>query len=219
MRTIACITAKNEAQTIGPLVEKLTTMLARVIVVDDGSCDGTGEIADYERALVLTHTQSWGIGPSLLHAWKTALDRGADRIVQMDAGGSHSPDELSRFSWRFSAPLADIVIGSRFMEYSRYKGDPRRERLSRLAARMCSLRTGIHISDWTSGYRVFSREAAERLLAQPYRARMHGWQIEVLGHAIRLGLSIREVPITYRAGESSFNWNAAREAYHVWLRL
>jgi len=220
MTTIACITAKDEEETIGDLVCNLEGHGLCVVVVDDGSSDSTGEIV--RRVMVrrigmhlVTHTQSWGIGPSVLHAWSEALRLGADRIVQLDAGGSHYVGDL----WRLLSQKADMVIGSRFLPSSRYIGRPWRAALSRLAALACNARTGQRIGDWTSGYRAFTRGAVEQLLLCPCHARMHGCQIEVLGHAIRLGMSIAEVPITYIANRSSFNWRAAREAFGVWSRL
>ena len=76
----------------------------------------------------------------------------------------------------------------------------------------------MKLTDWTSGYRVYSAKAAEYLLGCQYRAKMHGWQVEVLFNAIRGGLSISEAPITYTAGRSSFNRSVAGEALGVWTR-
>lgn len=215
MRIIACITAKDEAATIAQLVYELQWNVSGVVVVNDGSRDDTGPLASLAGAQVLAHPYPWGIGPSLLHAWRVALDLGADRIVQMDAGGSHSVINLSKLL----RSSADLVIGSRFVRGAHYEGRAWRAYCSRIAAIACNLRTGASIRDWTSGYRVFTRSAIEQLIAQTYHARMHGWQIEVLGHALHLDLSIEEVPITYRAGESSFRWKHAKEALSAWSRL
>jgi len=211
----ACITAKDEAQTIGTLVRELQDRGLYVVVVNDGSADRTGELARSAGAHVITHTQSWGIGPSLLHAWYEALGQGAQRIVQLDAGGSHRAGDL----WRLQASTADVVIGSRFVAGASYKGNPRRALLSRLASIACNAVTGARIHDWTSGYRAFTRAALGKLLCGPFHARMHAWQIEVLGHALQLKLTIEEVPISYVSGASSFNWKAVREALGVWSRL
>jgi len=215
VRTIACITAKDEAATIGPLVRELRALDMAVVVVSDGSHDCTRNLARGAGARVITHTQSWGIGPSLLHAWYEALGQGAERIVQLDAGASHQVGDL----WQLLSHEADVVIGSRFLLGSAYEGRPWRAMLSRLAALACNVRAGQRIADWTSGYRAFTRAALGKLICGPFHARMHGWQIEVLGHALQLGLSVEEVPISYRAGASSFNWRAAREALGVWSRL
>jgi hypothetical protein len=91
--------------------------------------------------------------------------------------------------------------------------------LSRIASAMCNRKTGLGFTDWTSGYRTYTKEALSILLDQAYDAEMHGWQIEVLYHAWKSGLSISEVPITYRAGRSSFNLGVALEAFRVWRNL
>jgi len=213
----ACITAKNEADTIIPLVTMLARQRVRVIIVDDGSNDSTGYRAAKAGALMIRHDLPRGIGPSLLEAWDFALNLGADEIIQLDAGGSHDPRQVKRLLGTLQR--ADMVIGSRFMPGATYIGNPRREQMSRLASRMCNLVTGQYIADWTSGYRAFRREAIEKLLHYRYEAKMHGWQIEVLGNAIKEGLRIAEVPITYTAGESSFNKGVAWEAFQAWQRL
>jgi hypothetical protein len=152
----------------------------------------------------------------MLKAWSFALTHGADRIVQMDAGGSHIAIE----SLSLLANGSQLVIGSRFLPDSRYYGRPWRALMSRAASFACSAKAGCRLTDWTSGFRAFTSDAIAYLLNFcDYKARMHGWQIEVLGKAIRSGMSIAEMPITYRAGESSFDLSVAREAFRAWRRL
>jgi len=142
--------------------------------------------------------------------------RGADSIIQLDAGGSHDPAQALSLLRRLIG--VDMVIGSRFMPGAHYTGNPKRKAMSQLASLMCNIKTGRCITDWTSGYRAFRREAIEVLL-HDYQAKMHGWQIEVLGNALRVGLRVAEVPITYTAGQSSFNKGVAWEAFQAWRRL
>lgn len=213
----ACITAKNEVATIGPLVRQLVNQGLFVVAVDDGSSDGTGSAAADAGAHVLHHPVSRRIGPSLMEAWQFALERGCTRIVQIDAGGSHDPGEAALLLARLDD--ADIVIGSRFVQGGRYLGGRwYRPLLSRVAASACNgKRFGTTIYDWTSGYRAFSERAARLLAAERYQALMHGWQIEVLATAFEKGLRVVEVPITYTAGESSFNRRVGMEALGVWV--
>ena len=203
----AVITAKNEAATIGDIVERLRLQGFRVIVVDDGSGDATGTTAAAAGATVITHKANQGIGPSLQEAWRMALALCADRVVQLDAGGSHVPEE----AWFLCDKLddCDMVIGSRFTPGGRYVGRGWRALSSRLTAFLMSKATHSHIADWTSGYRAFTRHGLNVLLRHTYFETMHAWQIEVLGHALRDKLTIVEMPITYTAGGSSLRW------YHI----
>lgn len=214
---IAVITTYNEADTIGDLIESLYLAGTEHVVVEDGgSTDETVAECVVAEARVSYTFENRPIAECLLDTWRTALDMGADRIVQIDAGGSHAVADLETLL----ASTADLVIGSRFVTGSRYEGNPKRAVMSRIAAAACNLALpGACWHDWTSGYRVFSRAAAEYLVQQKYEAKQHGFQIEVLAHAARAGFRIEEVPITYIAGRSSFNRKVAREAFGVWWRL
>lgn len=115
---------------------------------------------------------------------------------------------------------ADMVIGSRFVKGAAYVGGTTRRRvMSQAAALACNVTQGARVHDWTSGYRLFTAEAATALLQYKYWQRMHGWQIAVLARANALGLKVVEVPITYRAGRSSFNGKVALEAANTWLDI
>lgn len=217
----AVITTLNEEQTIGDLVRALVEQDLRVLVVDDGSTDKTVAEALSAHATVLATGPRAGIGPALMKGWRRALYYGARRIVQIDAGGSHNPLAARQMLAIQDATDAAIVVGSRFVCGSLYKGEasPLRPFLSRAAAVACNLATGANYADWTSGYRVFKRDAALRLLQKHYNARMHGWQIEVLAQANAMGMRIVEWPIEYTAGRSSFNWRVAHEASNSWLHV
>lgn len=213
---VACVTTRNEVESIGPLVDDLRALGMKVVVVDDASEDGTAGFADYLGAHVARNEHRLGIGPSLVVAWRMALELGAERVIQIDAGGSHDPKD----AWRLLDIEADVVIGSRFVGGARYEGRPWRALMSRAAALACNwAQPGAHWRDWTSGYRCFSRRALQVLLTQTYSAKMHGFQIEVLARAGEAGLSIEEVPITYTAGRSAFNWKVLNEAVGVWLDI
>lgn len=218
MNAWACIAARNEAETIGVLVGRLIRRGLPVVVVDDGSSDGTDLMAKTAGASVIRHEYSQGIGPSLMNAWRHALQNGARAIVQLDAGGSHSPYYVRELLSMLGNDPRTMVIGSRFLRGSSYIGRPWRQAMSRLASAMCNARTGLRLSDWTSGYRAFSAHAAAGLLRE-YPAKMHGWQIDVLGQAIKMGYAVLEVPISYRAGQSSFRLSTALEAFRAWRRL
>lgn len=209
------VPCRNEAATIGGLVRRLLCH-GPVVVVDDGSTDDTWGEARRAGAIVVSHPRSRGIGPAVMSGWRQAL--GAKRVVVLDAGGSHDPAEVGRLL----AVEADIVIGSRFVRGGRYLGGRWWRRWgSRLAAVACNLaQSGPWLHDWTSGYRVYSAKALEALRRPAYTATMHAWQIETLGVARdTVGLTIREVPITYRAGASSLRLAGVSAAVLVWLQL
>ncbi|HUV94566.1 MAG TPA: glycosyltransferase [Anaerolineae bacterium] len=209
------IPAKDEAETIGSLCLQGP---ATVIVVDDGSRDGTGEIAQDVGAIVIRHDISQGIGPSIRDGMRWAIEMSdAERIVIMDAGGSHRP-------WDRPARLptdADIVIGSRFMRGSEYVGGCWWRRMaSRVMAVMCNLaQSGPWLTDWTSGYRAYSRGAARAVVGYSCFAKMYAWQMEVLARLREDGFTVCEVPITYCSGRSSLRLSGMIEAVTVWLQI
>ncbi len=214
----ACITTYNEAESITSLVRALHDYWWKVYVIDDGSQDKTASLAILAGADVVVQTHGGlGIGPSLMIGWELALQHGATKIVQIDAGGSHNPADAVRLLE--GTEHADLVIGSRFMDGSSYFPKTRRYRLSRLATALCNYVHSSSFSDWTSGYRAFSAQVAQRLLEKDYTAKMHGWQIETLGYASSMGFQIAEEPISYIPGESSFSPAVAVEAFGAWYNL
>lgn len=216
---LALVTTVNEAESIGPLVTYLRTYGLDVLVVDAGSLDGTAAQAQAAGAVVM-ELPRLPIRQSLMAGWEAALRLGYERLVQVDAGGSHLAGDAARVLDALTGLSADLVIGSRFLPGSVYQGRPWRRELSRAASAACRLRSGAHLTDWTSGLRAFTAFTLGRLLvAGPPRAEMHGWQVEVLGQAVALGLVIREMPIHYLAGRSSFRAKTALEAFRAWRSL
>lgn len=215
-----CIAARNEADNIRLLVQDVLRMGYRVIVVDDASTDGTAQAAGvHERLTVMSNSERQGIAQSYLRAWREAIKHGTDYIVDMDAGKSHLPPTIPQMISLLENGY-DIVLGTRFLPKSRYVGNARRRMMSKVATMMCNFAIPkAHYSDWTSGFRAFRAKEIKLLLAKPYYAKMHAWQIEVLARAHALRARIAETPITYVAGRSSFNWRAAEEAFGIWLGL
>lgn len=209
----AVITALNEAGTIAELVYQLQKQGLDVCVVNDGSTDDTGLVAELAGAYVIHHAKPHGIGKSLVEAWKYAITQGWRYTVQIDAGNSH----LATDAIAMIQEHEDLVIGSRFLPTSRYIGRGWRATLSKITAAACNFATHKKISDWTSGYRVFSLNALRRLSAVNYITDMHAWQIEVVHAAINLNLTIAQLPITYRAGNSSLKLKTIDDLIKVYL--
>jgi glycosyltransferase involved in cell wall biosynthesis len=217
MNTCAVVTTLDEADSIGWLVVSLRDQGLAVCVVDDASDDDTVYLARHAGAHVIAHMLRRGIGPSLVEGWRWALGQGATAVVQLDAGRSHYPQAATWLLGRLGD--ADVLVGSRFCDGASYRGSMARQMLSKAAALACNVRyfhaiTGV--SDWTSGYRVFSAGALRKLARLEYTATMHGWQIEVLQAALWLRLRVVEAPITYVGGRSSFSRRVAKEAFGVW---
>lgn len=219
---VICITTYNEQDSIRSLIREFTRLKWTVIVSDGGSDDETVLKAFGAGAKILTSDERIGIGPAMLRAWQYALDLGADGVIQIDAGGSHRAADCLNFL-PSKHHQADVIIGSRFIHGARYdnaQGTWLRPTMSRIAATMMNYaQTGARYTDWTSGYRYFSRRALNVLLNRDYIATMHGWQMEVLAYAGEAGLTIKEVPIRYTAGRSSFNRKVAWEAFLVWSHV
>jgi hypothetical protein len=209
----AVITALNEAGTIAELVYQLKRQGLDVCVVNDGSTDDTGHVAELAGAHVIHHAKPRGIGKSLVEAWRYAIVKGWRYTVQIDAGGSHDPlDDIHRYIG------GDIVIGSRFIEGSAYLGGSKWRKMgSYYTAKLLNFASHQHITDWTSGYRVFSLTALRHLVNENYMTNMHSWQAEVLHCAIQKNLSISEAPITYRAGRSTLKWKTIDDMIKVYL--
>lgn len=218
-KVVAVITARNEADNIGRLVKELVAnpYLDVVYVMDDGSTDATCQLARKNGAVVFAHEASRGIRDSLLELWRNAVSAGATLIVQLDAGGSHQPEQVTRLITKAVQFDVDILVGSRFIPGGLYvSGHWWRKLGSRIFGALCRLcLPGTHVRDWTSGYRVFSRKALLTLKDRTYLTSGHTWQAEVLGHAFEAGLSVREAPITYVAGRSSMKPRALIDMLNV----
>lgn len=221
----------NEAVTIERLVAGIREALpepAEVLVVDDDSPDGTGEIVDRlasddERMRVLHRPGKRGLGPAYIAGLEAALDGGAGLVVQMDADLSHDPAELPRLL--DAARDADLVIGSRYVPGGRVTDwGPGRLAISRWGSRYARVVLGLGVRDMTSGFKCWRREALERIDPATVGSRGYAFQVEMTYRASSAGFRIVEVPITFRdrrIGESKMTGAIVAEAaYRVpMLRL
>jgi len=216
----------NEAENIEAIVAAAQPQLAstglehRILVVDDGSPDGTGRIADRlatedARVEVLHRTSKDGIGPAYLAGFERALAGGADLVMEMDSDFSHDPADIPRLV--AAAERADLVLGSRYVPGGGVTDWGLLRRLvSRGGSLYAKLILGIPVDDLTGGFKCFRREVLERLDLEGVDADGYGFQIEMTYRTIRAGFSVEEVPILFRdrrVGSSKMSARIAIEAF------
>jgi dolichol-phosphate mannosyltransferase len=214
----------NEADNIEPLVEAARSNLpadAQILIVDDGSPDGTGERADRlaERVAnvrVLHRTRKEGIGPAYVAGFRLALAAGAGLILEMDADFSHDPAYLPRLIE--ASRNADLVLGSRYVPGGGVSDwGPMRRAISRGGSSYARLILGVGVHDLTGGFKCFHREVLEAIDLDSIQARGYAFQIEMTYRAIRRGFRVVEVPIVFRdrrLGNSKMDSGILAEA--VW---
>ncbi|MEO3783174.1 polyprenol monophosphomannose synthase [Actinocorallia sp. B10E7] len=218
---VVVIPTYNERLNLPLIVRRVraATPDADVLVVDDNSPDGTGELADSlaaedERVRVLHRTAKDGLGAAYIAGFRWALDRGYDVIVEMDADGSHRPEELSLLLEALRD--ADLAIGSRWVRGGKVHNWPMsREVLSRGGNTYARLMLGIDLHDATAGYRAFRRTALEKIGLDEVDSRGYCFQIDMALRAIRTGLRVVEVPINFverELGASKMSGNIVAEA-------
>ncbi|PVZ03414.1 polyprenol monophosphomannose synthase [Actinomycetospora cinnamomea] len=216
----------DERESLPGLVRRLLDTLPglRILVVDDGSPDGTGALAETMAAVdprvgVHHHAPRAGLGAAYVDAFCRVLDGGLDAdgigwIVQMDADGSHAPEELPRLL--AAADEADVVIGSRYVRGGATEGWPAHRRLLSRAGNVYSRRLlGLSLHDVTGGFRCFRRAALAELGMATVASQGYCFQVDVAFRVQRAGLRVREVPITFverEHGESKMSGAVVREA-------
>ncbi len=196
-----------------------------VLVVDDGSPDGTGRIADDlaaadGRVNVLHRCAKTGLGAAYLAGFAWALERGYDVVGEMDADGSHAPEQLDRL--RTALVDADLVIGSRYVRGGAVHNWPlHRLALSRGGNAYVRVLLGLPVRDATAGYRLFRRSALERIDLAAVRSVGYVFQTDLACRAVRAGLRVREVPIDFVErvrGESKMDASVATESLRMITR-
>ena len=216
----------NEAENIEAIVRAALPQLAstgmphHVLVVDDSSPDGTGEIAgrladELAAVEVLHRGHKEGIGPAYLAGFRYALAAGADLLLEMDSDFSHDPADLPRLLG--AAADADLVLGSRYVEGGGVTDWGRIRRLiSRGGSVYAKLVLSIPVNDLTGGFKCFRREVLETLDLAGVGTDGYGFQIEMTYRALRAGFRVKEVPIVFRdrrVGASKMSARIAIEAF------
>jgi dolichol-phosphate mannosyltransferase len=220
----------NEAENVQAIVAAAAEVLARaapdgfrVLVVDDGSPDGTGRIADQMAAErewleVLHRTEKNGIGPAYLAGFSHALDHGAGYVMEMDSDFSHDPADLARLL-QAVYDGADLALGSRYVPGGGVTDwGLLRRIISEGGSTYARLVLGLHVRDLTGGFKCFRREVLEAIRFDGVRSQGYAFQVELTYRAVQAGFRVVEVPITFRdrqQGTSKMSWRIAAEA--MWL--
>jgi dolichol-phosphate mannosyltransferase len=220
----------NEAENIEAIVVAAGGVLSaasrdgyRVLIVDDGSPDGTGHIADSlaERLAwveVLHRSQKSGIGPAYIAGFKHALANGAGYVMEMDSDFSHDPADLARLLGAVYEG-ADVALGSRYVPGGGV-GDwgLLRRFISEGGSTYARIVLGLQVRDLTGGFKCFRSEVLETIDLEAVRSRGYAFQVELTYRAVQAGFRVVEVPIVFRDrqhGTSKMSWRIAAEA--MWL--
>jgi dolichol-phosphate mannosyltransferase len=220
-RTIVIVPTYNERDNLDGVVARVRSAVpgADLLVVDDNSPDGTGEEADRiatsdSRVHVMHRAGKAGLGAAYIAGFHWALEQGYDAMIEMDADGSHQPEELPRLLEALEH--ADLVIGSRYTRGGRTENWAKsREMLSRGANTYARLMLGIGVRDATGGFRAYRATTLRKIDLDEVQSQGYCFQIDLALRAVRAGLSVAEVPITFverTAGTSKMNNAIVREA-------
>ena len=227
-RALVIVPTYNERENIRPLVDHIRALPTPVelLIVDDGSPDGTGKIADELAAIhdcvhVLHRTKKDGLGRAYLAGFHWALERDYELIMEMDGDFSHNPDDIPKFLT--AAREADLVLGSRYCNGIRVINWPLgRLMLSMAAGMYVRAITGLPISDPTGGFKCFHRRALSALDLDAVTSNGYSFQIELTHRLWRQGYRIAEVPIIFTdrfVGSSKMSRNIVWEALWIVWRL
>ncbi len=195
----------------------------RILVVDDGSPDGTGRLVDamaerHDWVKVLHRTEKGGIGPAYLAGFAHALEQGAGYVMEMDSDFSHDPADLARLLAAAQGD-ADLALGSRYVPGGEVKDwGLLRKVISEGGSTYARLVLGLKVRDLTGGFKCFRREVLEAIRFEEVRSRGYAFQVELTYRAVQAGFRVTEVPIVFRdreLGQSKMSWRIAAEA--MWL--
>jgi dolichol-phosphate mannosyltransferase len=213
-KSIVVIPTYNEVESIGSLLDELATLDLDVLVIDDGSPDGTAQICKAHGVEVVVRSGKQGLGSAYRAGFQIALDRGYENIIEMDADGSHQVSDLvAMMQWIGSA---DLLIGSRWVADGQIKNwSKSRELLSKAANRYANTLLSLGVADTTAGFRIYSAALLKKMDIQTIASEGYCFQIEMTRRALARGGSIAEVPITFierEHGVSKMSFAIALEA-------
>jgi dolichol-phosphate mannosyltransferase len=203
-RVTVCLPTYNERENLERMLRVLREVLpddGGVLVVDDGSPDGTGELADrlageIPNVSVLHRARKEGLGPAYIAGFRQALADGAELVLEMDCDFSHDPADVPRLL--AAAEDADVVLGSRYVAGGGVRNWGRLRRfISAGGSTYARILLGTHVRDLTGGFKCFRRTVLETIPLERISSRGYAFQIETTYRALRAGFRITEVPIVF----------------------
>jgi dolichol-phosphate mannosyltransferase len=201
VRAVVCLPTYNERENVERMVRALGEHGVGVLVIDDDSPDGTGEIADrlvdeLDYVDVLHRARKEGLGPAYLAGFARALSDGAELVLEMDCDFSHDPADVPRLV--AAAEEADLVLGSRYVEGGSIANwGPLRRLVSEGGSLYARLLLGVPVRDLTGGFKCYRREVLERIDLGAITSKGYAFQIETTYRALRAGFRVKEIPITF----------------------
>lgn len=232
MKPIVVIPTYNEKENVAAMAAAVLENLppeGRLLFLDDNSPDGTGDIIDglcaaEPRIAVMHRAKKEGLGRAYVAGFAQALAMGATHVIEMDCDFSHDPKDVRRLLDEIGKGDADVVVGSRYVKGGRCVGWPfRRWFISFFGGRFIRFMLGVPVQDPTGGFKCFARAALERLGDfSSIRSFGYSFQMEMNFRMARMGLRLREIPITFterRAGVSKITGSIATETLKMVFRL
>ncbi len=212
--SIVVIPTYNEVESIGFLLDALKLLPVDILVIDDGSPDGTAELCRAHGVEVISRSGKLGLGSAYRTGFAVALERGYSNVIEMDADGSHQVSDLVKMmEW---IGTSELLIGSRWVADGAIQNWSKfREYLSKAANAYANVVLSLGIKDTTSGLRIYNADLLKRMDISTIRSEGYCFQIEMTRRALSCGATIGEIPITFieRAhGVSKMSFAIALEA-------
>ena len=208
MNTLIALPAFNEKKEIGVIISQIKKYDLDILVIDDGSTDGTQEeLSNIENINIIVHEKNFGYGQTIIDAFKYGISNGYESIITMDCDGQHIPDEVQVFLTQISN--YDIVSGSRYLIHAN-KSDPQippdRYAINMEINQILSETTNLNLTDSFCGFKAYKTEAIKKM---KLTEKGYGMPLQLWMQAWKLGLSIKEIPVEliYNNADKRFNGN------------